>query len=735
MKKIQIPNNLHPLLVHGLVLVTYLLLTLVITWPMALNFDSALVGGSDYRLLLWTMWYTKYAILEGQPLYYTQLLYYPVGVSLLTHGLGPLLGAVALPLWLWGPEVVYNGTILIGSVVTGYSMYLLARSQGFNRSVSFFAGVLLLMAPIRLAAVYGGHLAEVFIALPVLVLWSLLQGLNPLKSAWWAVVASFIWLLTILHVGEQFVFAGLGVGFWLVVSVIFTRQRGPVLKRAGIFLTSGVVLTAPFLVAIWRASNSLGIEVKRNLESLQHHPDLVQFFVPTELNRFLGPFFTEILRPVIVSPVETAVFLVWTGLVLCLVALISRNRRAWLWIAFTAFCALISLGPFLRVWGRSNATDFELPIILPFAVLTSLPGLDFWRTPGRFMAIGYIGLGISASFGLAWLQSKAPLLWRGWLPWLAVGLVLVETWPMPFDAYQEKLRPVPAFYRQIAADADFYGVFDLPVRPFRDINYDSWYINNSSYYQMYQMTHQKGIAVGYVSRFYAEHPLFAQFLSNSVSDSPWQPNILLNGQPANRYANARHELVKNGYRYVVFHKPQADYRGYTPGGWGEQAAQQFIAQTFGDQPALVDDALTQVFEVGPPGNEAELTTTIALRENSNSAWYEYLEGEQIAISPVTFYVASPRSQPVELQVSARQMVNAATGQVVEQGRLSLQTGDSVVEAALRMGNVATLPFLLVAGSRVITLTAQSLPGAGSADAPAPLNFVIDKINLNTLPGD
>lgn len=727
--------RLSPLMAHGLVLLAYLALSLAFTWPLPLYFSSAMLGVDDNRPLLWTMWYTKYAILEAQPLYYTHLLYFPVGVSLLTHGLGPLLGLIALPLWLWGPVTVYNSTILFTSVVTGYSMYVLARSQGFDRSVAFFAGVVLLMAPIRLAAIAVGHLAEIFIGLPALILWGLLLALNPTKSVWWAVITPVIWLLTILHVGEQFIFAGLAVGFWLVACLLFSQQRARVFKRVVIFSITSVVVTTPFLVAIWHASNSLGIEVKRNLESLQHHPDLAQFFAPTEFNRLLGAVFSNVLHPVIVSPPETAVFMAWTGLFLCLAALVSRNKRAWLWLAFTMFAALIALGPFLKVWGKSTVTDFHLPIILPFAFLTSVPGLDFWRTPGRFMAIGHIGFGMSASFGLAWLQTKVPVRWRGWLPWLAVTLFLVETWPIPFNAYMQKLRPVPDFYQQIAQDQAVYGVFDLPLRPFRDINYDSWHINYSSYYQMYQITHQKGIAVGYVSRYYPQHPLFAQFVSDSVSNSPWQSRILLNGQPANRYANARYELARHNYRYVVFHKPQPDYDdGYTPGGWAEQAARQFIVEVFGDQPPLIDDNLTQVYEIGPPGNELDLATTIALRENPDSVWHEFVEGEKMAISPVSFYVASPQTEPASLQVSAKKFVGPQTGQNVEQGRLILQTGSGTVETDLDLDSPATLPFTLLAGSHIITLTLETPPISGSSDLPQPLNFVIEKINLNTSSG-
>ena len=43
------------------------------------------------------------------------------------------------------------------------------------------------------------------------------------------------------------------------------------------------------------------------------------------------------------------------------------------------------------VMGKIHFTEYELPIILPYAFLTALPGFDFLRTPGRFMLVGFVG--------------------------------------------------------------------------------------------------------------------------------------------------------------------------------------------------------------------------------------------------------------------------------------------------------------------------------------------------------
>jgi hypothetical protein len=357
----------------------------------------------------------------------------------------------------------------------------------------------------------------------------------------------------------------------------------------------------------------------------------------------LGPIFADFLRPYDKSPLETAVYISWTGLLLGSLAWGSRNKSARRWVLFTLLSMLISLGPTLKILGEDHFTEYDLPIVLPFAFLTALPGFDFWRTPGRFMIVGFTGLGIAASFGLTWLQRRLPnnrlchLVVIG-----ATVLLLVEDWPQRWP--QEVLPPTPQFYQRIGEDEKQYGVFDLPIRPCQPINYYCWYIYFSSYYELDQMVHGKGIASGYTSRNYHSHPVFPQFISDSVDDSLFQTDVLVNGTPTSRYTNARYELARNGYRYVVYHKPQAWYPEYQPGAWGEEVSQQFIEAVFGQQAPIVDDELVTVYEVAPITDTSQLVTTIAL------------EGKDWVRSPATFYVASPRLQLANLEITLADMV-------------------------------------------------------------------------------
>lgn len=714
---------------HGIVLLFYLSLSLGVTWPLTQNFTSAITGMGDARHHLWGLWHTKQALLAREPLFSSSLLYYPHGVNLLTHALGPLMGILALPFWILGPEAAYNGALLVGFGLTGYGMYLLSRSLQFDRSIGLFAGTVYLMAPIHLSAVYG-HLSKAFLGALPLVLLALNAALDTKRSRWWMPAVAGFMLLAFLQSAEQYVYAGLAITFFMLAELLASAQRWALVRRCLLIWAVVLAVTGPLLVMTITAANNPAIVRSVNLESFQHQPDLIQFFLPAASSRLLGPIFESLLRPYNTSGIETAVFLSWTGLILCVVALVRRTGIVRRWLLFTSLCVLLALGPNLKVLGQTHFTEFELPILLPYALLTDLPGFDFMRTPGRFMLLGFVSFSIAASLGLAWLSSRFSSHRRPVVAIVATALVLMEGWPKPWP--QETLRPVPRFYQQIAQDGMQYGVFDLPIRPAQTISFDSWYVYYSSYYQMYQMVHGKGIASGYVSRPYIVHPLFGQWISDSINGTPLDSNIFLNGEPANRYANALYELARHGYRYVVYHKPQAGYADYQKDSWGESHAQAFIKAVFGPQPPLVDDELVSVFEIPPFTNSPPLTMTIALRESAGANWLESVTKQRWAYSPASFYVASPYPQAARLEIVLDTLYDSEEEAFVDKATASLQIESGMTTVArISTGKETRFPLFLSPGSQAITLTVLPKEREARGDHSGQMRFAIRSVNLHT----
>ena len=117
----------------GLVLLLYTVLSVVISWPTVRHFTTHIVSdGGDARHNVWVFWHVQQWALGNEPLFETSLLYYPKGISLLVHSMGPAIPLLSLPFWIWGPEAAYNGALLLSLALTGYTIIKKATARAVN---------------------------------------------------------------------------------------------------------------------------------------------------------------------------------------------------------------------------------------------------------------------------------------------------------------------------------------------------------------------------------------------------------------------------------------------------------------------------------------------------------------------------------------------------------------------------------------------------------------------------
>ncbi len=706
-------------------------LTLVLTWPLPTYFTHALIGEGDATWGLGTLAYWRAAFLGHEPLYYASRLYYPVGISFVTNAAGPFSALLALPFWAFGPAAAYNGAVVLGFALTGFCTYLLARDVRCSRPAAWLAGLMVMVMPLHVLAVEG-HLNKIFLGFIALALLVTQRGMDPGRSRLWAFVVGPMLVLAFFQAPEQFVIAGVGCGFVAVylARLVHRRTQARSTRLFGAWHLAGLsvgLCTIPLLLLLRTASGTIGTALNVGDQSANYQPDLLQFLVPTGLGLLrTQKLLNQLLTPDVPALIETAVYLSWGGLILCVVALVKNRRQSLMWVLLLLVAMVLALGPTLRAAGDSWLTQREVP--LPYAALNALPGFSAMRTPGRFMLLGYTAFAIAAGLGMDVVMRRT----RPLLAWSIYGALIVftllEVWPAPYPS--QALLPTPPFYQKIAADPEQYGVLDLPIRPLQEIGFPSWHLYFSSFYQVDQITHGKGIAAGYVSRHYATHPVFGQFMSeNFRTISPLQEDLTVDGVPSSRYANLRYDLAENNYRYVVLHKPSAAHPIYKPGSWGEKAAERLVQDVFGDKPPIVDDPMTRVYEVGPAPAVSRLQPSIAMLE---PAALQDWPGVRKAQSPTGFLVHSPVPIVTTLSVTAAK-IDDDTERAYDYGILTVQSGDGRVQSVQPISSkeAMRIPIALSPGSQVITTTVVA--SEGDIAPGKPLTITIDQIDLSTAP--
>ncbi len=129
---------------HGPALVLYILVTLVMTWPYPLQFQTSLYNWSDSLLNSWTLAWSTHMLLTDPFNLYNANIFYPYSNTLAySESLVPQ-AAVAMPIILATdmPALAHNLLAFASFVLAAFGMYLLAFDLTRSRVGGIAAGMI-----------------------------------------------------------------------------------------------------------------------------------------------------------------------------------------------------------------------------------------------------------------------------------------------------------------------------------------------------------------------------------------------------------------------------------------------------------------------------------------------------------------------------------------------------------------------------------------------------------------
>ena len=472
---------------NWIVILAYLVLALVLTWPLVSQFGDHVPGTTSWALdeytLVWNNWWFKHALFDlGANPFQTNFLFYPIGTSLIFYMYTLLNVVIGLPVqFLFGLVPASNAEVLFSFVTSGYGAFLLARyllrsaleRRGRATLAAFAAGAVFAFSSNRMVYVSLGHYNIVSAE------WVPFYGLFLVKTVrepqWRNALLAGLFAALALYVELTYgVLLGLFTLLYLALSwrAVWTRA---VIARLAVLGATAAALFSPLLIPTLNEIFTSGYSLPGWGDADKLVADLVGFFTPTTLNPLNRNWVQELdlVRQGTSRFVDVnTVFLGYATLALALIASVRYWKTLKVWVTSAIVFAILSLGPLLHINGQSlfDLDGLNITFPLPFLLLHYIPLLKENRTPNRFSVLVMLSLAVLVGFAIAWVFQKAEEITQkvvgrpGWLPaavcLLLTSLVLLEhsALPLPLtDAH------IPDVYTQIGREPGDFAVLTLPL--------------------------------------------------------------------------------------------------------------------------------------------------------------------------------------------------------------------------------------------------------------------------------
>lgn len=491
----RIPDQ-HPHLAdairHGLVpALIYLLTFCLLNFPALDQFSGHFWGArTDGLQNVWNLWWINLALHRPDlypSIWYTPLLHWPFGTTLLGHTLAPFNGYLgALLLSFLSLPAAYNTIILFAFVTAGLTMYWLAYYLTRSYWASLAAGFMFAFSSYSLMHLLAGHLNVVSLEwIPLFLLcWVVLITKPGIHIAIGAAFALWLVILSDYYFFLYCVLAAALILCWHAVirkSVRFLWRSEYTIPLAT-FAAVALLLIGP-LVSSFLISNA------RDPFSSGHDPaayslDLLALFIPGRT--WLFNQWTEFFWSRLPSNIkEDSAYLTLPAYVLLAYIWIRRKalvqaarQQVYLWLTMMGFFLLLALGPVLHVAG-SAVWDRAMPYTFMGRIL---PILNVSGVPARMTVMVILSASVLSAIGLDRMFRQSD--WQRLLAFALLGVMFFETLPVPVPI---TAPVIPEYVTVLAGLPDEGGVVDL-VR------------EGPSVQMYYQTVHGKPIVFGYISR-------------------------------------------------------------------------------------------------------------------------------------------------------------------------------------------------------------------------------------------
>lgn len=385
---------------YALLIAGFLLLTILMTWPLVRHAGSAVQDHGDPLYDIWSMrWFQHQALADPARLWDANILHpYERTFVFSEPQLSTALLGWPILLATRNDVLTYNLLLLASFVVLGVGVALLVEEWGGNLGAGALAGILASYTPYR----YGhiSHLNLLSYGWLPLALWALSRYCRQ-RRARDAVLAALFLTVQVLASDTLAALALGAVVLLLPIALWPVRRASPrVLATLGGSLAMPLLALLPLII--------VRLEVNRRYAFARDLATVRDFAATPATYLSVGPFnhlWRGILPEAYPGPLFAGAVTLGLAALAAPLALLWRPRWAAYALGLLLVGGILSLGPQVSL----GAWTVPLPYRWLHAVV---PGMASMRDPGRFGILALLGLQLLAGLGAAalwaWVRPLLP---------------------------------------------------------------------------------------------------------------------------------------------------------------------------------------------------------------------------------------------------------------------------------------------------------------------------------------
>lgn len=464
--------------------IVFAFLSLLFTYPTIVQLSTHLIGGTaDGWQFPWNNYIFRERVLHGQDPYYTNYVFYPMGVSLILHGYTEFNDVVGLILSPFFNDVaVTNLMVIFATFLSGFGAYLLTRELTGSALAGLFAGIAFAFCPFRMLRIIG-HIHMALTQFLPLAIWAILKMAKTQKIKY-AILTGLFFALA-CYCNYYFVIYLL-IALLLIVAYGVVRYKE---WRTVAFLRNLIISGAVAVLLLLPVAYHTYLLLKTGTAESYSGEEAFYVKNAADLGDYLrvAPLNRAILYALDKSPLIWPYSKVTSGLIVLLmfipgiIFVFMKRPRYFGVLLFSGFVFfLLSLGPYLQI-----TDSFRLP--MPYNLISGMPILSHARSPERFGIMVNLVMAIVAGYTLSLISTKFSGT-RNIVICSGVFLLLLfelATIPYPMEAFDP-----PKIFSQLAKNKG-NTLLSLP-----------FYVGNirAKQYMRFQSVHEQRVMDGRVSR-------------------------------------------------------------------------------------------------------------------------------------------------------------------------------------------------------------------------------------------